>query len=641
MNKRYRWSRKVHQTYRFATCALIGICVCACVVLIGVSQVSTSAFAEQNTAQSGTSSAAQNTIQPSYKTRHVIEEQDKTYLVINGKQYDLKDKTNHFIEFADLDSPSKSYVPTTNPAQAGEKFALLYYPMFQGKAESSQTTDTFYVRADGELVLYDDLGDQSVRWFVKTLTAGLDDVITAKAVLGKSYDEATHQFTTKQGKKITIKDFSQIASFLNKGKASNGVPFNTQYGLRTGAFNNVSDFASSSTVVQNMNSHYTFTLAPGTRLPKGVVPKITFKAQQRNIIDKSNFTDVKESSLTLVQQDENFENNKSAWLTDSDRSIFADAVNDDSLELRYDAPLSYNPNRGTKINEYRVLCEFSDANPNKAWLEKRYSITVSGNDIDGWNVTLTAKPFPHVDVTFEDKTGTRLASISCEKDATLPTDAIIPTHVMRGDKSIAIAYWYKKGDVTQTKIDLTTTVFSSETALVPRYKDVSIQFMRSDGTLLAPSPITIEAASSIKNLAAPTRDGDLDIIGWYVKGDTTQHPIDLTSYCFLENTNLVALYNAPASTPAAPSNTGNGEASSNTGNGEASSNTGNGEASSSTRSEIASPHESTQPNDATSAHGYTLPQTGDALSSVLFFLLFVGSCSYAALFVRARYRSRR
>lgn len=257
---------------------------------------------------------------------------------------------------------------------------------------------------------------------------------------------------------------------------------------------------------------------------------------------------------------------------------------------------------------------------------------MSGNDVDGWNVTLTAKPFPHIDVTFEDKTGTRLTSISCEKDAVLPTDAPIPTHVMRGDKRIAIAYWYKKGDVTQTKIDLATTVFSSETVLVPRYNDVSIQFMRSDGTLLAPSPITIEAASSVKNLAAPTRDGDLNIIGWYVKGDTTQHPIDLTSYCFLENTNLVALYNAPASTPAAPSNTGNGEASSNT---------GNGEASSSTRSEITSPHESTQSNDATSSHGYTLPQTGDELSSVLFFLLFVGSCSYAALFVRARYRSRR
>lgn len=632
MSKRYCWSRKVHQTYRFAICALIGICVCACVVLIGVSQVSTRAFAAQNAAQSGTSSTAQNTIQPSYKTRQVIEEQGKTYLVINGKRYDLTDKTNHFIEFADLDFSSKSYVPTTNPAQAGEKFALLYYPMFQGKAESSQKIETYYVRADGELVLYDDLGEQSVRWFVKTLTAGLDDVITAKAVLGTSYDEATHQFTTKQGKKITIEDFLQIASFLNKGKASNGVPFNTQYGLRTGAFNNVAGFASSSTVVQNMNSHYTFALAPGTRLPKGVVPKITFKAQQRNIIDKSNFIDVNESSLTLVQQDENFENNKSAWLTDSDRSIFQDAVNDNSLELRYDAPLSYNPNRGTKVNEYRILCEFSDANPNKAWLDKRYSITVSGNDVDGWNVTLTAKPFPHIDVTFEDKTGTRLTSISCEKDAVLPTDTPIPTHVMRGDKRIAIAYWYKKGDVTQTKIDLATTVFSSETVLVPRYNDVSIQFMRSDGTLLAPSPITIEAASSVKNLAAPTRDGDLDIIGWYVKGDTTQHPIDLTSYCFLENTNLVALYNAPASTPAAPSNTGNGEASSNT---------GNGEVSSSTRSEITSPHESTQSNDATSSHGYTLPQTGDELSSVLFFLLFVGSCSYAALFVRARYRSRR
>lgn len=637
MNKRYRWLRKVHQTYRFAMCALIGICVCACVILIGASQVSTSAFAEQNTAQSGMSSAAQTKIQPSYKTRHVIEEQGKTYLVINGKQYDLKDKTNHFIEFADLDFSSKSYVPTTNPAQAGEKFALLYYPIFRGKDESSQKSNSYYVRADGELVLYDDLGDQSVRWFVKTLTAGFDDVITAKVVLGKSYDEATHQFTTKQGKKITIEDFFQIASFLNKGKASNGVPFNTQYGLRTGTFNNVPHFASSSTVVQNMNSHYTFTLAPGTRLPKGVVPKITFKAQQRNIIDKGTFADVKESSLTLVQQDENFENNKSAWLTDSDRSIFADAVRDTSLDLRYDAPLSYNPNRGTKVYEYRILCEFSDANPNKAWLDKRYSITVSGNDVDGWNVTLTAKPFPHVDITLEDKTGTRLASISCEKDATLPTDATIPTHVMRGDKSIAIAYWYKKDDVTQTKIDLTTTVFSSETVLVPRYKDVSIQFMRSDGMLLAPSPITIEAASSVKNLAAPTKDGDRDIIGWYVKGDTTKHPIDLTSYCFLEDTNLVALYKAstPAPAPSAPSNTGNGEASSNT---------GNGEASSSTRSEITSPqllHESAQPNDATSSHGYTLPHTGDALSSVLFFLLFVGSCLYAALLLRARYRNRR
>ena len=108
MSKRYCWSRKVHQTYRFAICALIGVCVCACVVLIGVSQVSTRAFAAQNAAQSGTSSTAQNTIQPSYKTRQVIEEQGKTYLVINGKRYDLTDKTNHFIEFADLDFSSKS-----------------------------------------------------------------------------------------------------------------------------------------------------------------------------------------------------------------------------------------------------------------------------------------------------------------------------------------------------------------------------------------------------------------------------------------------------------------------------------------------------------------------------------------------------
>lgn len=494
---------------------------------------------------------------PSYlaPNRNIVQRGGKSYVTIRGTEYDLEDKTNHFIEFAKPDdrTGTRKYLPSFNPAQAGQRFAMLCYPILSAQGPQDQEKQTYYITADGELVHADKLGDKQVKWFTKIITTGYDDVVTTKELLGDAYDEATKTFTTKAGEKIVVKDLRELNTTVYAGNMQANLPFNKCFGQQAGGFNNHSGFASSTLLTQNMNTHYRFKLAPGTTLPQGVAASLDFSVQKRDLIKNDAFADVLDRKDKKVEQTVLFPKEKGEWLAENWGKPFHEAITSNLLELYYNAPLTYNTNLGTKTYEYKLVCKFSDISPKKAELEANYKLDVTGNDIDGWTVTLSAKTVEKVDVTFEDKAGAKLATTQCEKGKTLNASFTAPATAKIGTQDVSIAFWYDKSDANQTPIDLATATFSKATTLVAKYADVSVSFENEAGTALMTTPLTIEAGSTIDGTNVPTKDGETDIEGWYVKGDATKTKVDLTTQTFVENTTLVAIKKAaPAPNPPTP-----------------------------------------------------------------------------------------
>lgn len=244
-----------------------------------------------------------------------------------------------------------------NPDDEGKPIKILYYLVFDGKDKN---------------------GEKKTSYVFREFNGKIGDTINSTENLDSIKDYA--------GETYTDCDIHTI-----------GLPIYNKNYLYACAIGNSHDEISLQ-FLQNMNTNTTAKLAQGSKIldiDKNDLPiRFTIAKKQDG---KEIYPFVNKKRARVVERTMNFkEGIMPVWDDDeSNDESFKRAIDGSMLEM-------FNPYSGKTIS-FELRAEF--AGPKKADLEKRYELSMKGDDIKGWTLTLKSKPEAKQEIKPIPKTG--------------------------------------------------------------------------------------------------------------------------------------------------------------------------------------------------------------------------------------------